>query len=208
MLTRLALLLGLVALLAVTPATQSARADTYRYIDESGNIFFVDSVNKVPVKFRDQVLPPPPTPVLSKRDLKKLERMQRKEYLEQAGLSKKKKKSSSRESSKDESRDQPKEKRSAKSDRGAVKEEVLLFTSPGCAECDNLERFLKENRVKFKTMDIVKNQKSFEQFDRLGAGAKLPITQIGARVIKGYQPQAILREAAAVGATKGGKRKR
>lgn len=35
---------------------------SYRYIDESGNIFFVDRIDQIPPKYRYQVLPPTPIP--------------------------------------------------------------------------------------------------------------------------------------------------
>lgn len=42
-------------------------AQSYRYMDSSGTIHFVDSVNKVPREYRQQVAPYTPTPVLTEQ---------------------------------------------------------------------------------------------------------------------------------------------
>ena len=46
-------------------------AQSVNYVDESGNIFFVDSIDQVPLKFRAQVVPPTPTPDLKPREFRK-----------------------------------------------------------------------------------------------------------------------------------------
>ncbi len=47
----------------------AANAQQYRYMDEAGNIHFVDSVSQVPPRYREQVAPSTPTPVLDKKAL-------------------------------------------------------------------------------------------------------------------------------------------
>jgi hypothetical protein len=46
-----------------------AFAQQHRYMDSSGNIHFVDSLSQVPQRYREQVVPPTPTPVLDRRGL-------------------------------------------------------------------------------------------------------------------------------------------
>lgn len=56
------LVTGLLAI-AVSPLIAvESQAQSYRYIDESGNIFFVDSIDQIPYRFRYQVIGTP-TPV-------------------------------------------------------------------------------------------------------------------------------------------------
>lgn len=40
----------------------SCYAQSFRYMDESGNIHFVDSISEVPPRYRNQVLAPTPAP--------------------------------------------------------------------------------------------------------------------------------------------------
>ena len=50
------------SLLIATPCARPVAAESYRYIDDSGNIIFVDSISQIPPRYRYQVLPPTPAP--------------------------------------------------------------------------------------------------------------------------------------------------
>ena len=70
----------LTALLIATPF--EVQAQRYRYMDSSGNIHFVDSLADVPRQYREQLVPPTPTPVLDARQRKELQRAKEREYKE------------------------------------------------------------------------------------------------------------------------------
>lgn len=55
------------AFIVFTATGPEARAQQIRYMDSSGNIHFVDSLSEVPPRYREQIVPPTPTPVLDKR---------------------------------------------------------------------------------------------------------------------------------------------
>lgn len=59
-----------------------AQAQRYRYMDSSGNIHFVDALNDVPRQYRQQIVPPTPTPVLDARQKKELQRTKERELKE------------------------------------------------------------------------------------------------------------------------------
>jgi hypothetical protein len=59
--------------------TFEAHAQRYRYMDSAGNIHFVDSLGDIPRHYREQVIPPTPTPVLSARQRQDLQRAKEKE---------------------------------------------------------------------------------------------------------------------------------
>lgn len=71
------LLLSLVACAVSSLGAIDAHAQHYRYMDSSGNIHFVDSLGDVPRQYREQLVPPTPTPVLDARQRRELQ--QRKE---------------------------------------------------------------------------------------------------------------------------------
>jgi type IV secretory pathway VirB10-like protein len=56
--------------------TGDAHAQRYRYMDGSGNIHFVDSLSDVPRQYREQLVPPTPTPVLDARQRRELQQRQ------------------------------------------------------------------------------------------------------------------------------------
>jgi hypothetical protein len=55
--------------LALCVSSDVAHAQQYRYMDEAGNIHFVDSLSQVPTRYREQVAPSTPTPILDKKAL-------------------------------------------------------------------------------------------------------------------------------------------
>ena len=56
--------------------TQVSHAQSVRYMDNSGNIHFVDNLSDVPARYRQQVVPPTPTPILDKRGLQEKRRLE------------------------------------------------------------------------------------------------------------------------------------
>lgn len=81
---RLMLFLGL----SIGIFLPKAEAQSFRYIDESGNIFFVEKPEDVPTRYRDQVVKPTPLPILTKqqqrqikKDLDKKKRLTEKEEI-------------------------------------------------------------------------------------------------------------------------------
>ena len=56
-------------------------AEQLRYMDEAGNIRFVHRMNQVPRQYREQIVPPTPTPVLDHRQRAELKRRQQEEEL-------------------------------------------------------------------------------------------------------------------------------
>lgn len=59
--------------------TSSVYADQIRYMDNSGNLRFVDSIAQVPRQYREQIYPATPTPVLDKKGLADLKRRDKEE---------------------------------------------------------------------------------------------------------------------------------
>jgi len=62
--------------------TPQAEAQRYRYMDSSGNLHFVDSIGAIPREYRQQVVPPTPTPVLDNRQRMELQRAKEREAKE------------------------------------------------------------------------------------------------------------------------------
>lgn len=58
-----------------------AEAQSYRYIDSSGNIHFVDSLGEVPRQYREQIVPPTPTVAVDAKTAKRLEAQRQRELV-------------------------------------------------------------------------------------------------------------------------------
>jgi len=77
-------LIGLVfsTALVVLVYTDEPAADQIRYMDQSGNIIFVDKLSQVPKEYMNQIMTPTPTPALSKQEVAELQRKRRAEQME------------------------------------------------------------------------------------------------------------------------------
>jgi type IV secretory pathway VirB10-like protein len=64
-----ALFVVVASLVVGTNYARPCAAQQVRYMDSSGNIHFVDNVNKVPQRYREQVMTPTPVPVLDRKAL-------------------------------------------------------------------------------------------------------------------------------------------
>jgi glutaredoxin len=180
-------------------STNAVAQQTYRYVDEAGNIFFAERLSDIPSQYLNQVVPPTPPPYRTEKEKRKWER-------QQALLARKQAKEEAR-AERQVRLGKPKSGKEAAGGgkRGDDIEQVNaveVFVSPSCTDCPKLEKFLKRNKIHYKRYDIVKSQKAFEIFDRLGAGSKLPVTKIGKKIIKGIQPDAILEAATKLKVTK------
>jgi type IV secretory pathway VirB10-like protein len=71
----------LAALMLTALCCATATAEQLRYMDEAGNIRFVHRMNQVPRQYREQIVPPTPTPVLDHRQKMELKRRQQEEEL-------------------------------------------------------------------------------------------------------------------------------
>lgn len=75
----------IVAVLVICTQFQSLSAEQLSYIDGAGNIHFVDSVSQIPQRYRAQVVPPTPTPVIDANAVRQIEQ-ERREYEQQQRL--------------------------------------------------------------------------------------------------------------------------
>ncbi len=70
---------------------------------------------------------------------------------------------------------------------------VVLFTSPGCHWCVKAKNYFKNKGVKFKEIDISKDQAAARDCERHGCRG-VPVVLIGSRWICGFDQNKINRE--------------
>lgn len=85
------LLTSLFALFVSLVCPLQAEAQRYRYMDSSGNLHFVDSLGDIPRQYRQQVVPPTPTPALDTRQRNQLKRAKDREMKQRQQQMEKKK---------------------------------------------------------------------------------------------------------------------
>ncbi len=70
---------------------------------------------------------------------------------------------------------------------------VVLFTSPGCHWCVKAKNYFRSNGIRFKEIDISKDQKAAQDCQRHGCRG-VPVVLIGSRWICGFDQAKIDKE--------------
>ena len=73
---------------------------------------------------------------------------------------------------------------------------VILFTTPTCSWCIRAKRYLRENRVHFKEVNIERDPKAGQDLLRKTGQMGVPVIKIGSRWIVGFDQSAIEKELA------------
>jgi len=72
-----------------------------------------------------------------------------------------------------------------------IVKDVEIFVTEWCPYCRKLEAFLKKNRIKYTKYDVEKSALGKQKFAKIG-GSGIPVTKVGDRIIRGYDPERIL----------------
>lgn len=63
---------------------------------------------------------------------------------------------------------------------------VIVFTTPTCSHCNSAKRYLRERRVKFKEVDVSRNQKAAQDMVRKTGQQGVPQLWINNRPVVGF----------------------
>jgi len=72
----------------------------------------------------------------------------------------------------------------------ARQKKVVLFTSPTCKWCTVAKNYLKNNGIKFKQIDITKDDKAAKDCQKHGCRG-VPVVLVGTRWICGFDQKTI-----------------
>ena len=73
---------------------------------------------------------------------------------------------------------------------------VILFSTPSCSWCKRTKRYLRENRVRFKEVDVERDPKAAQDLVKKTGQTGVPVIKIGSRWIVGFDRDRIERELA------------
>jgi glutaredoxin-like protein NrdH len=68
-----------------------------------------------------------------------------------------------------------------------VNKPVIVYSAPGCNECDMVKQLLAQEGIPFEVRDVLTNpeyQMEVERFGFLG----VPVTVVGDQAVKGFNP--------------------
>ena len=64
--------------------------------------------------------------------------------------------------------------------------QVILFSTPSCSWCKRAKRYLRENRVRFKEVDVERDPKAAQDLVKKTGQTGVPVIKIGSRWIVGF----------------------
>ncbi|MDH4099670.1 MAG: DUF4124 domain-containing protein [Nitrospirota bacterium] len=147
-------------------SASSSWAEAYRYTDDTGALHYVDDLSLVPPKYRSQL-----------KDAKPLPQINVAPQIATPPLANPEAKPSQQE--------EPRK-------REVTSKTLEVFVTSWCPYCKKLEAFLDAKKIPYTRYDIEKDEKAHRVYKELG-GRGVPLTRIGSDVVRGYNPEAILR---------------
>lgn len=63
---------------------------------------------------------------------------------------------------------------------------VIVFTTPTCTHCNSAKRYLREKQIKFKEVDVSRNQKAAQDMVRKTGQQGVPQLWINNRPVVGF----------------------
>lgn len=70
---------------------------------------------------------------------------------------------------------------------------VILFTTPTCSFCTTAKRYLREKQIRFKEVDVSKDQKAAQDMQRRAGTTGVPVILVNNRPIVGFDKPKINR---------------
>lgn len=68
----------------------------------------------------------------------------------------------------------------------SLQPKVIMFTTPTCSYCTTAKRYLRENKIKFKEIDVSRDQKAAIDMKRRAGTTGVPVILINNRPIVGF----------------------
>ena len=72
--------------------------------------------------------------------------------------------------------------------------QIILFSTPSCSWCKRAKRYLRENRVRFKEVDVERDPKAAQDLVKKTGQTGVPVIKIGNRWIVGFDKERIEKE--------------
>ena len=70
---------------------------------------------------------------------------------------------------------------------------VIIFTTPTCSYCNVAKRYFKENKIRFKEIDVIKDPKAGQDMQRRTGSSGVPVILINNRPVVGFDKTKINR---------------
>ncbi|MGD6778973.1 glutaredoxin family protein [Sutcliffiella horikoshii] len=73
-----------------------------------------------------------------------------------------------------------------------MNKQLIVYSAPGCRDCELVKEFLKEHQVSFEVRDLLANREYQEEVEKFGFMG-IPVTAVGDQAVKGFNPEELNR---------------
>lgn len=75
-----------------------------------------------------------------------------------------------------------------KTDRqnGKKQPRVIIFTTPTCTYCNAAKHYLRQHGVKFREVDVSRDQAAARDMVRRSGSMGVPVLDIGGKIVRGF----------------------
>ena len=63
---------------------------------------------------------------------------------------------------------------------------VIVFTAPTCTYCGAAKRYLRQHRIKFREVDVSRDQAAARDMMRRAGSMGVPVLDIGGHIVRGF----------------------
>ncbi|MBN1965795.1 MAG: NrdH-redoxin [Anaerolineae bacterium] len=63
---------------------------------------------------------------------------------------------------------------------------VIMFTTPTCTYCNAAKHYLRQHRVKFREVDVSRDQAAARDMMRRAGSMGVPVLDIGGHIVRGF----------------------
>jgi len=63
---------------------------------------------------------------------------------------------------------------------------VIVFSTPSCSWCTRVKQYLRQNQVRFKEIDVSKDEKAGKDMVRMSGQTGVPVTLVNNRPVVGF----------------------
>lgn len=68
---------------------------------------------------------------------------------------------------------------------------VIVFSTPSCTYCNLAKKYFRENRIKFRDVDVSRDAAAARDMVRRSGQSGVPVIDIGGKIVVGFNRQKI-----------------
>lgn len=63
---------------------------------------------------------------------------------------------------------------------------VIIFTTPTCSFCNTAKKYFRQQKIRFKEVDVSRDQRAARDMQRRSGQTGVPVIDIGGKIVVGF----------------------